>query len=118
MTQVTREALIELLFLSLYLDEHLSLAEDEVLANALDSLGWESAESRESFIFSAFSKARELFSCPIKTEEFLAARTVLIKQEGEEASAMIWLHRVLGADGISPTEQRFLSQLEAGLFPA
>lgn len=116
MTQESRQALIELLFLSLYLDEQLSLAEDEVLNVALDSLGWESPRSREKFIFSAFSKAREAAACPIKTEKFLSERTDLIKRDGEEATSMTWLYRVLGSDGISPGEQRFLSQLEDRLF--
>jgi hypothetical protein len=117
MTQETREVLIELLFLSLYLDEQLSLAEDELLTTALDSLGWDSPTSREQFIFAAFTKARETAACPIKTEAFLAARTGRIKRDGEEASALTWLYRALGSDGISPSEQRFLSQLEARLFP-
>lgn len=117
MTQETRQVLIELLFLSLYLDQQLSLAEDEVLTDALDALGWESPSSREKFIFAAFSKAREAAGCPLRTDAFLAGRTCQIKSDGEEANALTWLYRVLGSDGISPSEQRFLSQLEAKLFP-
>ena len=117
MTQETRQVVIELLFLSLYLDEHLSLAEDEVLNSALDSLGWESPVAREKFIFAAFSKAREVAACPIKTEAFLAERAGLIERDGEQSTALTWLYRVLGSDGLSPAEQRFLSQLESRLFP-
>jgi hypothetical protein len=36
MTQESREALIELLFLALYLDNHQSLAEDDILNEALE----------------------------------------------------------------------------------
>jgi hypothetical protein len=110
MTQEAREALIELLFLSLYLDQHLSLTEDEVLGSALDNLGWSSPKPRESFIFTAFSTAREASSCVQKTEEFL-------KSDGQEGPAMTWLHRVLASDGISPTEQYFLTALEKRLYP-
>lgn len=117
MTQETRQVLIELLFLSLYLDDHLSLAEDEVFSNALDSLGWESEVSREKFIFAAFSKAREIAACPLKTEAFLNERTDQIKHDGEQSSALTWLYRVLGSDGLTATEQRFLGQLETRLFP-
>ena len=117
MTQETRQVVIELLFLALYLDDHLSLAEDEVLNSALDALGWESPVSREKFIFSAFSKAREVAACPIKTEAFLAERTGLIERDGGQSTALTWLYRVLGADGLSPSEQRFLGQLESRLFP-
>lgn len=117
MTQNSRQALIELLFLSLYLDNHLSLAEDEVLNDALDSLGWESELSREKFIFKAFSAARAAADGGQKTDEFLSVRANLIKQDGEEAEALTWLSKVLGADGLSATEQYFLGRLEKRLYP-
>ena len=59
MTQDSRQVLIELLFLSLYMDDHLSLAEDGVLNDALESLGWDSPASREQFIF---KKDSDLFN--------------------------------------------------------
>ncbi|MCW1923364.1 hypothetical protein OKA05_12435 [Luteolibacter arcticus] len=116
MTQDSREALIEVLFLALYLDDHLSLAEDGVLTNALDSIGWESPHPREICILNAFSRAREAHSCELKTEEFLSARAEVIKKAGEEATALTWLYKVLGADGISVTEERYLKKLEKRWF--
>lgn len=116
MTQDSRQSLIELLFLSLYLDNHLSLAEDDVLTTALDAIGWESAQPREVFIFSAFSKAREAATCAIKTGEFLDVRAGGIKKDGDAATAITWLSKVLGADGISASEARFLARLEKLLF--
>jgi len=118
MTQESRQVLIELLFLSLYLDDRLSLAEDEVLNDALDSLGWESPLPREQFIFRAFSGAREVAADAIKTEEFLGGRADLIKRDGDEAAALTWLYKVLGSDGISESEKRFLGQVEARLYPS
>ena len=118
MTQESRQVLIELLFLSLYLDDHLSLAEDEVLSAALDSLGWESPLARDKFIFRAFSSAREVAADAIKTETFLGTRADLIKRDGDQAAALTWLYKVLGSDGISETEKRFLGQIEARLYPS
>ncbi len=117
MTQDSRQVLIELLFLALYLDDHLSLAEDEVFSDALDSLGWDSPFPREKFIFSAYSAAREASRDAIKTDAFLDTRTDFIKRDGEEAPALTWLYRVLGADGISPSEKRFLGRIEKRLYP-
>jgi hypothetical protein len=116
MTQDSRQVLIELLFLSLYLDNHLSLAEDEVFSEALDSLGWDSPFPRDKFIFSAFIAAREASMDAIKTDAFLDARTSFIKRDGEEGPALTWLYRVLGADGISPAEKWFLSRIESRLY--
>lgn len=117
MTQDSRQVLIELLFLSLYLDNHLSMAEDEVFSAALDSLGWDSPFPRDKFIFAAFSGARAAASDAIQSEAFLNARTGIIKRDGQEGPALTWLYRVLGADGISESEKRFLNQIEARLYP-
>lgn len=117
MTQTSRQALIELLFLALYLDDFLSLAEDELLGEALDELGWESPTSREIFIFSAFSAAREAAACPTKTGQFLNERADIIHADGEDAAAMTWLHNILAADGLTANEEHFLGQLQAKLYP-
>ncbi len=116
MTQASRQALIELLFLALYLDDHLSLAEDEVLTDALNHLGWDTRRPRETFIFQAFATAREAAGDAAKIDEFLAARSAVIKADGAAPQAITWLTKVLGADGISPSEERFLHRLEKSLF--
>ncbi|MCW1883128.1 hypothetical protein OKA04_00205 [Luteolibacter flavescens] len=116
MTQDSREALIELLFLALYLDDHLSLAEDSVVTDALDSIGWDSEHPREICILKAFSRAREAYSCELKTEEYLSVRAEIIKKAGTESTALTWLYKVLGADGISDTEARYLKMLEKRWF--
>jgi hypothetical protein len=117
MTQDSRQSLIELLFLSLYLDNHLSLAEDEVLTSALDNLGWDAEFPRELFIFQAFAKAREAASDELKTDAFLASHADLLASNGTSAPALTWLYKILGSDGISMTEERFLKKLEKRLYP-
>ncbi len=116
MTQNSREALIELLFLSLYLDNHLSLAEDGVLTDALNHLGWDTLRPRETFIFQAFANAREAAGEPAKVEEFLSKRAEVIRADGAVPQSYTWLTKVLGADGISPAEERFLHRLEKKLY--
>ncbi len=118
MTQVTRCCMVELLFLALYLDEVLTMAEDEELDHALEALGWDSPLPRDKFMLQAFSVAREASACPIKTDEFLAARVGQIISDGEQAFAMTWLSKVLAVDGLTELEKRFLTQMEALLYPA
>ncbi|HVJ44868.1 MAG TPA: hypothetical protein VM511_00680 [Luteolibacter sp.] len=117
MTQDSRKAIIELLFLSLYTDDHLSLAEDGVLNEALDSLGWEGDEPRERFIFTAFADAREAHSEISKAQAFFTDRAAAIKSEGSEAEALTWLTKVLAADGFSPSEKYLLTRLEQFWYP-
>lgn len=116
MTQEARKAIIELLFLSLYMDDQLSLAEDSVLTEALENLGWESPEPRERFILSAFGSARSAATDPAHSHTFITGRAGIIKQQGGQAEAFTWLTRALASDGLTPAEQRFLSRLEAELF--
>jgi hypothetical protein len=117
MTQESREVLIELMFLALYLDGHLSVDEDDLINHALDSLGWESDKTRESFMLQAFLDARDGASCELKTAEFLNARLDVIEKEGEQAAALTWLSKVLASDGLTPAEAHFLRQIEARLYP-
>jgi hypothetical protein len=117
MTQSSREALIDLLFLSLYLDDHLSHAEDAALTSALDSLGWDSPHSREKAIYSAFSSAREMAADAIKAGEFINSRADVIKLHGDETVAITWLSRTLSSDGLTYMEKGFLKQIESRLFP-
>lgn len=117
MIQSSREALIELLFLSLYLDDHLSLAEDAVFNDALEALGWDSELPRETFIFKGFAAARDVVADPNQGQEFLTVRAAEIRSNGDEAEAMTWLHKVISADGITETERYFLKRVEQQLFP-
>lgn len=117
MNQDSRKAIIELLFLALYQDDRLSLAEDEVLTAALDSLGWESPQPREICVLNAFGVVREAASCAIRSEAFLVERTAVIKQAGDSATALTLLSKVLAADGLTSEEERFLSKIEKRLFP-
>lgn len=118
MTQDSRKAIIELLFLSLYTDDHLSLAEDGVLSQALESLGWDSPSPRENFIFSAFASARDAIADEAKTEAHFTSRAEIIKDDGSEGEALTWLARVLGSDGLTAEEKRFLARLEDFWYPA
>lgn len=117
MNQDSRKAIIELLFLALYQDDRLSLAEDEVLSAALESIGWDSPQPREICVLNAFGLARKASSCAIKAEEFLAERIAVIQQSGESATALTLLSKVLAADGLTSEEERFLSKIEKQLFP-
>ena len=82
----------------------------------MSSADRESAHPREICILKAFSKAREAHGCELKTEEYLTVRADVIKKAGAEATALTWLYKVLGADGISATEDRYLKKLEKRWF--
>lgn len=112
MDQPTHQALVELLFLALYQDGHLSVEEDSVLEKALKQLGWEPEERSGPSVGVAFAAVREANSSDEKREAFLVDRATKVKDEGDAPLAMELLGRVLGSDGMTPEEGRFFARIE------
>lgn len=114
--QESRQALVELLLLAIYVDNHLSLLEDAALDKALSALGWEPGQRNEICVTTAFARAREAATCELKTEEFLHSHVSLLKEGGHEVAAYGWLSKVLGSDGMAAAESRFLHRARKLMF--
>lgn len=112
MTQSARQAIIEILFLSLYLDNHISLVESEALEAALAELGWDSPHPKEIFILNAFARARKAAATEEDTATFLAERARVILEKSMGGPALAWLGTVLAVDGLSHEEEIFLNRLQ------
>jgi hypothetical protein len=112
----SRQALVELLLLAIYVDNHLSLLEDAALDKALSALGWEPGQRNDVCVTTAFARAREAAACELKTEEFLQTHVSLLKDGGHAVTAFGWLSKVLGSDGMSASENRFLYRARKLMF--
>lgn len=113
MTQVQREALIDLLHLSILADTHISLKEDEGLASAITSLGWESTQPREIYILTSGSKARRAFDSAEASAEFLQTRAAQFDTVESQQQALELLRGLFASDGTSADESAFLTRLSA-----
>ncbi|MCU0752054.1 MAG: hypothetical protein MUC40_03305 [Akkermansiaceae bacterium] len=116
MNHDARQSFVELILLAPYLDSHLSLTEDEVLEKALQAIGWSSSQPGGLCLTSAFAAAREASSCELKADEFMQARAAVLKAAGESSLAFEWLGRILGSDGMTGGETRFLQRAKSLLF--
>jgi hypothetical protein len=116
MDQNSQQNIVELLFLSLYQDNHLSLDEDSMLQKALKELGWKEHEESGPSVGKAFSAIREASICEADTEKFLVDRARAIKEAGHSLIAFEWLGKVLGSDGLDDRESRFLERARQYLF--
>ena len=116
MNHETRQALAELLLLAPYVDTHLSVVEDEALERAMISIGWNPHKPGELCLSTAFALVREAGGDELKTDEFMRERTALVKAAGESSLAFEWLGRILGSDGLSGDENRFLQRAKSLLF--
>ena len=116
MNPESRKALVELLLLAPYLDQHLSLDEDEMLERALVAIGWDPLHPGDISLPDAFAVVREAGSDELKTYEFMKSRAAVVKSSGDSLLAYQWLIKILGADGTSVEETRFLCQVKPMLF--
>ena len=112
----SQQDIVELLFLALYQDDHLSMEEDSMLNKALKALGWEESEKTGPSVSRAFDSVREANSSEETKESFLVERAARIKGAGESALALEWLGKVLGSDGLDRREELFLERAKNMLF--
>lgn len=116
MTEEARQSFVELILLAPYLDSHLSMTEDEVLEKALQAIGWNASQPGGICLVTAFATVREAAGCELKTEDFMKTRAAVIKEGGGSSLAFEWLGRILGSDGVSGEENRFLKRARGLLF--
>ncbi|MDB4538103.1 hypothetical protein N9230_05780 [Akkermansiaceae bacterium] len=108
--------IVDLLFMALYQDGHLSVDEDSMLQKALVALGWEESEQTGPSVGKAFAVAREANASEEAKEAFVVERTSRIKEAGQSALALEWLGKVLASDGLAQSESFHLQRVEKMLF--
>jgi hypothetical protein len=116
MNEECAQALVELLFLTVNLDDRLSVPENDLLEKALVSLGWSLGGGGPVDVGRAHQAASGVAHCEAKTEAFLCERTTLLREAGHGAIAFEWIGRILGVDGLEAGEKYFLKRLQGMLF--
>ena len=116
MDTASQQDLVELLFLALYQDDHLSVEEDSMLQRALTALGWVEHERTGPSVGVAFSSVREANASEESKELFLIERAGRLKASGHSSVALEWIGKVLASDGLSGSENLFLERTQKLLF--
>lgn len=117
MEQPEREAIIDLLLLSTYIDRHLSLSESNAFDDAAESLGWDSQTGPSIYISNATNRARDTGSSEAATAELIAFVARRLTSVGSKERALSLLNRLLMSDGKTEKEADFFKQVE-GAFAA
>jgi hypothetical protein len=115
MTQPQREASLDLIILSLFVDSHLSLKEDDALQAALDQIGWEGTNSREVYLCNAMNRARKAGESADATAAYIAERAKVLAEGWSSTEAVCLLASVLASDGVTAEETAFLTQVRAAM---
>ena len=115
MTQTEREALFDLLTLSIYADQHVSLTEEALLESAFIAEGWDSEYPKSLYLEKSFARARAAAESDDATTAYLTERAAAFKDAASQTEALGVVRNILTRDGLAADEMAFLSRLEAAL---
>lgn len=109
MTQPQREALFDLLSLSIYADAHVSLAEEDLLKQTFVKKGWKSDYPKDLFIEESFARAREASESDEAVFDYLNERAAVFTTKSAQKEACDVLNAILESDGMEAEENEFYS---------
>ncbi|MCA1964355.1 MAG: hypothetical protein LDL31_10460 [Prosthecobacter sp.] len=115
MTQQQREALFDLLALSIYADAHVSLAEEDLLQQTFVKKGWKSSIPKQHFIDLSFARAREAAESDDATIDYLTECAAAFDTPKAQKEACEILKKILEADGETAEENEFYTLFEQSL---
>ena len=108
LTQNEREAIVDLLELCLFADAHIGQSESKLVADTVETIGWDHADSFECYLPKAIAKARLAGESREQTADFLAFVSMRLKSEQGRGYARKQCARVLAADGSPPVGEMSL----------
>lgn len=111
--QAEREAILDLLLLAIYVDDHLSLSETREFDDAADSMGWDSSTGPSVYICNATDRARTARTSDELTADFIAYVSERLSSHGSKERALELLNRLFMADGKTEKEKTFFKLVEA-----
>ena len=114
-TQPQREALIDLLVFAMYIDNHLSLAEERVLDEQKESLAWAGDRSVEAYVDHATSRIRELRGSEEGRANLLDYIRERLGDFEERERAWFVCESLLSADGRPEVEALFTDRCKQAL---
>lgn len=113
--QTQREALVDLLVLSMYVDSDLSLSEDAVLQAQIDSFQWEGALPVEYYINNTIDRVRAIRNTETSVDTMLAYIADRLNDYEARMTAAGICERLLNADGKADPEKVFLQKVQTAL---
>lgn len=109
LVQSEREAIIDLLLLAAYADNHLSFNESREFDEATESLGWDSSTGVSVYLSNATDRARNALGNEGPLIEYVAER---LNTPASKDRALELLNRLFIADGKDEKEQAFFKRVE------
>tara|TARA_R100000027_G_scaffold61554_3_gene52983 strand:+ start:12993 stop:13403 length:411 start_codon:yes stop_codon:yes gene_type:complete len=116
LTQTEREAIVDLLLLCTYADNHLSLAEDRVLQEQVDGYSWESGTSIGLYVASATDRARKATDDEDRFDEYMTSVANRLEADTSSEKAVELMEKLFRSDGTVAAETVFADRVRTYLY--
>ncbi|MEO1088616.1 MAG: hypothetical protein AAFY88_30650 [Acidobacteriota bacterium] len=111
--QPAREALVDLLVWTMFVDRHLALAEHEHLDELTSGLAWSSIVGLRDFFSESVARARGVLDDSAAMEDYLRSIAERLGDQTARRNAAIASEHMMGADGkMRPEEVAHLRAVE------
>ncbi len=110
--QTQKEAMIDLCLLGMYLDDLISLAEQDFMETEFMHLKWNSETAFSIYLQRAISKIRLVKADPQKAQDFLQNISERLESNELKIVASSELEKLLAADGVVKLEEDFLAEVK------
>ena len=111
--QPESEAVIDLMLLGIYGDDHFSLSESRELDAISNSLAWKSNQDLSVYIDNAVVRVRNARLSDEATDEFIQYIARRLTSPGAKEYALELLNRLLRSDGKNEVEKVLFKKIEA-----
>jgi len=115
MNQPQREALFDVLTLSIYADAHISLTEERLLESAFIAEGWDSEYPKSLFIDESFARAREVSETDDAMFDYINEKAQAFTTKSVQKEVLGVVKNILKSDGETPEENEFYNLLVQAL---
>ena len=113
--QREKEAIVDLLLIAIYADNHLSLSENEVLKEEVDKLSWEANIPLDIYFNDATSRARNALASDETVEAYLEAISSRLSSRHSKSRALDLLSKLFYSDGLVDSEKVFTIKVKKAL---
>lgn len=115
MNQPRREALFDILSLSIYADAHISLTEDRLLDSAFVAEGWDSEYPKSLFVEESLARAREAAESDDAMFDYINEKAQVFTTKTAQKEVLGVVKNILKSDGETHEENEFYNLLVQAL---
>ncbi len=116
LTQVQREAILDLLFYAMFADNNVALKESELISDTVEQFNWDPKMPYETYSARSISHVRAVKESPEARADFLAAVAKRLGTKEARSRALALCRKLFQADGtVADKEFELLRDLQKSL---